>query len=97
MMNSINFTDKDRQYKTVFFETFGCQMNVSDSQLLASELEKMGHHATMTAEDADILVVNSCVVRQQSEDKAFSKLSEFHELKKQQPDKIINFGDSAYR
>jgi tRNA-2-methylthio-N6-dimethylallyladenosine synthase len=69
--------------------TFGCQMNISDSQLLASELEKMGHHASMTVEDADILVVNSCVVRQQSEDKAFSKLSEFHDLKKQQPDKII--------
>jgi tRNA-2-methylthio-N6-dimethylallyladenosine synthase len=69
--------------------TFGCQMNVSDSQLLASELEKMGHHATLDAEDADILVVNSCVVRQQAEDKAFSKLSEFHDLKKQQPDKII--------
>ncbi|MBZ0290606.1 MAG: tRNA (N6-isopentenyl adenosine(37)-C2)-methylthiotransferase MiaB [Anaerolineae bacterium] len=69
--------------------TFGCQMNVSDSQLLASELEKMGHHATMNAEDADILVVNTCVVRQQAEDKAFGKLSEFHDLKKQQPDKII--------
>src|SRR5262249_7703002 len=69
--------------------TFGCQMNVSDSQLLASELEKMGHHATLNAEDADILVVNTCVVRQQAEDKAFSKLSEFHALKKQQPEKII--------
>lgn len=64
-------------------------MNLSDSQLLASELEKMGHRATKDAEDADILVVNTCVVRQQAEDKGFGKLAEFHELKKQQPDKII--------
>jgi len=69
--------------------TLGCQMNVSDSQLLASELEKMGHRATANAEDADILVVNTCVVRQQAEDKAFSKLSEFRALKKEQPEKII--------
>jgi tRNA-2-methylthio-N6-dimethylallyladenosine synthase len=69
--------------------TLGCQMNLSDSQLLASELEKMGHRATKDAEDADILVVNTCVVRQQAEDKGFGKLAEFHELKKQQPDKII--------
>jgi tRNA-2-methylthio-N6-dimethylallyladenosine synthase len=69
--------------------TMGCQMNMSDSQLLASELEKMGHRATANAEDADILVVNTCVVRQQAEDKAFGKLSEFHALKKEQPEKII--------
>ena len=69
--------------------TLGCQMNLSDSQLLASELEKMGHRATIDAQDADILVVNTCVVRQQAEDKGFGKLAEFHELKKQQPDKII--------
>jgi tRNA-2-methylthio-N6-dimethylallyladenosine synthase len=69
--------------------TLGCQMNVSDSQLLASELEKMGHRATANADEADILVVNTCVVRQQAEDKAFGKLSEFHALKQQQPEKII--------
>jgi tRNA-2-methylthio-N6-dimethylallyladenosine synthase len=64
-------------------------MNLADSQLLASELEKMGHRATLNPEDADILVVNTCVVRQQAEDKGMSKLAEFNHLKQQSPEKII--------
>lgn len=72
-----------------FIQTFGCQMNEADSQLLASELEKMGYHAAVKAEDADILLVNTCVVRQQAEDKAFNRLNEFHRLKKDRPEKII--------
>lgn len=64
-------------------------MNTADSQLLASELERLGHHAAQEAEDADIFVVNTCVVRQQSEDKAYSRLALLHELKKQNPDKVI--------
>ncbi|GIL12902.1 MAG: tRNA-2-methylthio-N(6)-dimethylallyladenosine synthase [Chloroflexota bacterium] len=72
-----------------FIQTFGCQMNEADSQLLASELEKMGYHAAVKAEDADILLVNTCVVRQQAEDKAFNRLNEFHRLKKDCPEKII--------
>ena len=64
-------------------------MNEADAQRLASELERMGHRATQNVEEADILVVNTCVVRQQAEDKAFGKLTEYHNLKKQQPDKII--------
>jgi tRNA-2-methylthio-N6-dimethylallyladenosine synthase len=69
--------------------TFGCQMNQADSQLLASELEKMGHHAAEDHHDADILVVNTCVVRQSSEDKAYGRLMQLHGLKRQHPDKVI--------
>jgi tRNA-2-methylthio-N6-dimethylallyladenosine synthase len=64
-------------------------MNEADAQRLASELERMGHRATLNPDEADILVVNTCVVRQQAEDKAFGKLNEFNVLKKQRPDKII--------
>lgn len=72
-----------------FVETFGCQMNHSDSQRLASELEKLGHRAALNPEEADILVVNTCVVRQQAEDRAFSRLSAFNQLKQQNPQRII--------
>lgn len=64
-------------------------MNLADSQHLASELERLGHRAVPTPQDADILVVNTCVVRQSAEDKAFNRLSEFNWLKRQQPEKII--------
>lgn len=64
-------------------------MNTADSQRLASELERMGHRATDNPEDADIFVVNTCVVRQQAEDKAMSRLYMLREVKAEHPDKIV--------
>ena len=69
--------------------TLGCQMNTADSQRLASELERLGHHAATNPDDAEIYVVNTCVVRQSAEDKAFGRLFELAELKREQPGKII--------
>ena len=69
--------------------TLGCQMNTADSQLLASELERLGYSAATDPDAADILVVNTCVVRQQAEDKAFGRLAMLNELKQEQPDKVI--------
>lgn len=69
--------------------TLGCQMNTADSQLLASELERLGYSAATDPDAADILVVNTCVVRQQAEDKAFGRLALLNELKREQPDKVI--------
>ncbi len=67
----------------------GCQMNTADSQSLASELEKMGHRAASEPDEADIYVVNTCVVRQAAEDKGLGRLYALNEIKKQQPEKII--------
>jgi tRNA-2-methylthio-N6-dimethylallyladenosine synthase len=64
-------------------------MNTADSQHLASELEKLGYTAALDPDDADIYVVNTCVVRQSAEDKAFSRLGMLDEIKKEQPDKVI--------
>lgn len=69
--------------------TFGCQMNTADSQRLASELERMGHRAAEDPDNADILVVNTCVVRQSAEDKAMGRLYMLRTLKEQQPEKVI--------
>ncbi len=69
--------------------TLGCQMNVADSQLLASELEKRGHRAAATGDDADILVVNTCVVRQSAEDKGLGRLQLLSKIKEAQPGKVI--------
>lgn len=69
--------------------TLGCQMNTADSQLLASEMEKLGYHAAEDPEQADIYVVNTCVVRQSAEDKAFGRLELLNAIKREQPEKII--------
>ncbi|MFQ5617262.1 MAG: radical SAM protein, partial [Anaerolineales bacterium] len=70
--------------------TAGCQMNVADSQRVASALERMGYQATRRAEDADVIVLNTCVVRQSAENKAVGRLSSLKPLKKKNPDTIIN-------
>jgi tRNA-2-methylthio-N6-dimethylallyladenosine synthase len=69
--------------------TFGCQMNEADSQRLASEMEKLGLRATPTWQNADVLVVNTCVVRQSAEDRAASYLHMLKPYKKERPDMTI--------
>ena len=55
--------------------TIGCQMNVADSQRVGSSLEHLGYTFTDKAEEAGVIVLNTCVVRQSAEDKALGRLS----------------------
>jgi tRNA-2-methylthio-N6-dimethylallyladenosine synthase len=85
--------------------TAGCQMNVADSQRVAASLEKMGYQSTRHAEDADVIVLNTCVVRQSAENKAYGRLTSLRPQKEANPDLIINLmgcmvgvrGDQALR
>jgi tRNA-2-methylthio-N6-dimethylallyladenosine synthase len=70
--------------------TEGCQMNVADSQRVSSALEHLGYHSTPKVEEADIIVLNTCVVRQSAEDKAYGRLSSLQPLKKKRPELVIN-------
>jgi tRNA-2-methylthio-N6-dimethylallyladenosine synthase len=70
--------------------TEGCQMNVADSQRVASALEQLGYQASTRPEEADVIVLNTCVVRQSAEDKAYGRLTTLKPLKKQRPDLVIN-------
>jgi tRNA-2-methylthio-N6-dimethylallyladenosine synthase len=70
--------------------TEGCQMNVADSQRVASALEKIGYQAAGRAEEADVIVLNTCVVRQSAEDRAYGRLHSLRPLKEQNPGLVIN-------
>lgn len=70
--------------------TFGCQMNTADTQRLASELERMGHSVADHEDDADIYVVNTCVVRQSAEDKGMQRINMLRNVKRHHPDKVIS-------
>src|ERR1700692_234337 len=61
-------------------ETFGCQMNVHDSERMAGLLEQAGYEATEDAADADVLVINTCSVRERAEDKLSTPLGELRQL-----------------
>ncbi len=70
--------------------TEGCQMNVADLQRLGSALERLGYEFTAKADDADVIVLNTCVVRQSAEDKAYGRLSSLRPLKTKNPSLVIN-------
>ncbi len=69
--------------------TIGCQMNKADSERLASALEQLGLHETQAPGDADVVVLNSCVVRQSAEDKVVSTLGSLKPLKARNPDRVL--------
>jgi tRNA-2-methylthio-N6-dimethylallyladenosine synthase len=65
-------------------ETFGCQMNVHDSERMAGLLEQAGYEATAEAADADVVVINTCSVRERAEDKLYTRLGELRVLAAEQ-------------
>ena len=69
--------------------TIGCQMNQADSERLASALEQLGLHSVQQPRDADVVVLNSCVVRQQAEDKVTGTLGIVQPLRKSRPDSVL--------
>jgi tRNA-2-methylthio-N6-dimethylallyladenosine synthase len=69
--------------------TVGCQMNVADSERLGEALERLGCTEAPVLEEADVIVLNSCVVRQGAEDKVAGRLGSLQSLKRRRPDKIV--------
>jgi tRNA-2-methylthio-N6-dimethylallyladenosine synthase len=61
-------------------ETFGCQMNFHDSERMAGLLEQAGYEATDDDRDADVVVINTCSVRERAEEKLFTRLGEFKQM-----------------
>ncbi len=64
-------------------------MNEADSQRLASDLERLGLHYTENADAADVIVLNTCVVRQSAEDRVYGRLGQLRKIKEQCPSKVI--------
>ena len=75
--------------KTYHIHTYGCQMNVSDSELVESILIKKGYKAINDPDNADVLFVNTCSIREHAEDKVHSLLGRYNVLKSKKPDMII--------
>ncbi|MCH8063341.1 MAG: tRNA (N6-isopentenyl adenosine(37)-C2)-methylthiotransferase MiaB [Chloroflexi bacterium] len=69
--------------------TIGCQMNKADSERLESALDQMGMSPTESPQTADVIVLNSCVVRQSAEDKVVGMVTSLKPLKQEYPDKVV--------
>jgi tRNA-2-methylthio-N6-dimethylallyladenosine synthase len=75
--------------KTVYLETFGCQMNELDSELVAGSLGSLGYTFTRDAKDADIVLYNTCSVRERAEQKVWSRLGDMRTVKHDRPDLVV--------
>jgi tRNA-2-methylthio-N6-dimethylallyladenosine synthase len=75
--------------RTVYLETFGCQMNELDSELVAGELARLGYSFTGSPDAADVVLYNTCSVREQAEQKVWSRLGELTARKKSEPGVVV--------
>jgi tRNA-2-methylthio-N6-dimethylallyladenosine synthase len=75
--------------KKLYIETVGCQMNVLDSELVVGSLRRLGYQLTDAATDADVILFNTCSVRQHAEDKIYSALGTLRVHKRNHPEKVL--------
>ncbi|MDQ6694071.1 MAG: MiaB/RimO family radical SAM methylthiotransferase, partial [Chloroflexota bacterium] len=80
---------EDKNDKSYFIWTVGCQMNVADSNYVAATLRGQGYAEAPEIDSADVVVLNSCVVRQQAEDRIVGKLGELAQLKRRNPNLFV--------
>ena len=76
-------------FQTYYIESFGCQMNISDSERIAGHLESLGYIHCDKRESADIIVINTCCVRESAENRIFGHIGALKHIKEQRPDTII--------
>ncbi len=75
--------------KRYYLWSIGCQMNETDSWRVAENLKRLGYAATRRPEEADVIVLNTCVVRQSAEDKVYGRLSSLRPIKQKRPGTIL--------
>ncbi|MFN3196994.1 MAG: tRNA (N6-isopentenyl adenosine(37)-C2)-methylthiotransferase MiaB [Bradymonadia bacterium] len=75
--------------RTVFVETYGCQMNESDSELMYGLLRQHGYAVAESADDADVVLLNTCAVRERAEERIFGRLGWLKSLKAEKPDVVL--------
>jgi tRNA-2-methylthio-N6-dimethylallyladenosine synthase len=75
--------------KKLYLESYGCAMNFSDSEVVASILIDQGFTTTKDQSDADVVLINTCSIRENAEQRIRNRLSQFNKIKKQRPGMVI--------
>ncbi|MBR3886636.1 MAG: tRNA (N6-isopentenyl adenosine(37)-C2)-methylthiotransferase MiaB, partial [Alistipes sp.] len=71
--------------RRLFVETYGCQMNVGDTEIVVSIMQKEGYFYTDKIDQADIILINTCSIRDNAEQRIWGRLTEMRRLKKRKP------------
>ena len=75
--------------RRVYIETYGCQMNVSDTELMTGVLKKAGFRTAIGVEDADVVLLNTCAIRERAEERVVGRLSQLSQAKRSRPDLVL--------
>ena len=75
--------------RKLFIETYGCQMNVGDTEIIISILQQHGYRYIETQAEADVILINTCSIRDNAEQRIWGRLSEMRRLKKQKPSLVV--------
>ena len=75
--------------KKLYIESYGCQMNFSDSEVVASILRKKGYDTTRDIDEADVVLINTCSIRDNAEKRVRNRLTEFKKKKSDNPDMVV--------
>jgi len=87
--SSLKFIQKQENPKKVYIESYGCQMNMNDSEIVASILLKQGYNTTDDIEEADLILLNTCAIREKAEKTVRNRLKHFNKLKQNHPETKI--------
>ena len=81
--------DPNHYHKKFYIESYGCQMNFSDSEIVASILQGEGFGATRNVEEADLVLLNTCSIREKAEQTVRKRLTEFKKIKRRRPGLLV--------
>jgi tRNA-2-methylthio-N6-dimethylallyladenosine synthase len=82
-------SDEDSGVKKLYIESYGCQMNFSDSEVVASIMNKNGYSTTRNIDDANVVLINTCSIRDNAEKRVRKRLTEFKKKKSENPDMVV--------
>jgi len=86
------FQNDPNQYRKHFYiESYGCAMNFNDSEIVASILNENGFGATRNIEDAHLILINTCSIREKAEQTVRNRLVHFKGLKKSRPEMLVGY------
>lgn len=87
--DALQMASENPNGKKLFLESYGCQMNFADSEIVASILIKEGYNTTTNAEEADLIFMNTCAIRDNAENRVRQRLQDYKKIKRSKPELLI--------
>ena len=88
-LEPIDIVQQAQNDRRVYIETYGCQMNVSDSELMSGILTQNGYEMVDRVDDANVVLLNTCAIRENAEEKVLNRLVHLHHRKRRQSDLVL--------